>query len=161
MEWYSLLPFSSSVLGSLCVPWPWERNMLSDPAPPKQAWVLSSHLPLTRDRAFFVVLLTCALAPATASSLHRYLIGDSFCRPYPSCSRFLLLKEESSRPGSTPSPQQYFCFSTSGSTIRRLLFCPQSFLKPCVRSKEKSLHVVVKFPCVYGHQVSRLLTLGL
>lgn len=109
MEWCSLLPFSSSVLGSLCVPWSWEWNMLSDPAPPKQVWVLGSHLPLTRDRAFFVVLLNCGLAPATVS-LHRYLMGDSFCHPSPSCSRFLLLKEESSRPGSPPSPQRCLLF---------------------------------------------------
>lgn len=108
MEWYSLLPFSSSVLRSLCVPWSWEWNMLSDPAPSKQVWVLGSHLPLTRDRAFFVVLLTCALAPATVS-LHRYLMADSFCRPSPS-SRFLLLKEESSSPGSPPSPQRCLLF---------------------------------------------------
>ena len=87
------------------VPWPWEWNFLSDPAPPKQSrsWVVIclspetevlKPVPLPQPQWLFTVIFWVTI----------------FWCPCPSCSRVLLLKEESSRPGFMPSPQLCLLF---------------------------------------------------
>lgn len=139
-------PSSSLVLGSLCIFCSGEWNFLSDPASPRKSGSRIVVCLSPRDTDFFF-LIPCP-SHSEIFAWTRWAVGDRFCCPSPKCSRFLLLKEESSRPAFVMSFYSSVCCSLLASP-GRLLLCPIFFFfLSILEVKEKSLKVAMNYPSV-------------